>query len=143
MVEKPIKDVKDPLFRYFKSRLKDLDEVTAAIATRKWSTISNLLLAEANVALDPGETAALDLGLRLDFLGCGYQAPGVLDPVGLIMESALTKVVGLADELIGVKLGFGISERRHGGDEWDEVVRTQGWERKMKVTRKVRSRDGV
>lgn len=42
----------------------NLDEVTATIATRKRSTISNLLLAEADVALDPGEATALALLVR-------------------------------------------------------------------------------
>lgn len=64
MVEESVKDAKGPLFRYIKSHLKALDEVAAAIATRKWSTISNLLLAEADVALDPGETTALALLVR-------------------------------------------------------------------------------
>lgn len=59
-----MKDSKCPLSRYIKSHSKDLDEVTAAIATSKRSTIGNLLLAEADVALDPGKTTALALLVR-------------------------------------------------------------------------------
>lgn len=59
-----MKDVKCPLSRHIVPHLKCLDEVTAAIATRKRSTISDLLLAEADVALDPGETTALALLVR-------------------------------------------------------------------------------
>lgn len=47
--------------RQTKSNPKDLDEVTATVATSKGSAISNLPLAETDVALDPGEAAALAL----------------------------------------------------------------------------------
>lgn len=48
----------------YKVTFESLDEVTATIATRQWSTVSNLLLAEADVALDPGEATALALLMR-------------------------------------------------------------------------------
>lgn len=48
-----------PTWPDIKLDLIDLDEVTATVATGKRGAISNLLLAETDVALDPGETAAL------------------------------------------------------------------------------------